>query len=188
MHDLKNLTPSSIDRDISYLTTFASAAALVLVIGVMAVSCVDSAVKIAEIQERHYSAPLTTSQEAYRDFFKRHGSPAPEQMAVAVTSTKRPALMAAIAVKESNGDPSAVGDSGSSRGAFQVQAKHWGKVSSDPVQQALQAERILEELVASSSRGGLRRGLAKYNGGTEPPRVSFRYADGVMALKRQVQQ
>ncbi len=126
---------------------------------------------------------LTSEQAEYRDFFIRHGSPAPSEMAVAVTQTKRPALMSAIAVKESNGDPKAVGDSGASKGAFQVQEKHWGKVPSDAVGQALQAERILEELV-QSRRGHLRRGLAAYNGGTRPPRVAYRYADHVLALKR----
>lgn len=126
---------------------------------------------------------LTSEQAEYRDFFKRHGSPAPSEMAVAVTQTKRPALIAAIAVKESNGDPKAVGDGGDSKGAFQVQEKYWGKVSQNPVDQALQAERILEELV-QSRRGGLRRGLAAYNGGTRPPGVAYRYADHVLALKR----
>ena len=125
---------------------------------------------------------LTSEQAEYRDFFIRHGSPAPSEMAVAVTQTKRPALMSAIAVKESNGDPKAVGDSGASKGAFQVQEKHWGKVPSDAVGQALQAERILEELLSSARH--LRSGLARYNGGTKPPRAAYRYADHILALKR----
>jgi len=89
--------------------------------------------------------------------------------------------MAAIAVAESNGDPAAVGDGGESLGAFQVQPRHWGPVSESPIQQALQAEKILEELV-QASRGRLRQGLAKYNGGTNPPPVSDRYAVKVMKL------
>jgi len=89
--------------------------------------------------------------------------------------------MAAIAVAESNGDPAAVGDGGESLGAFQVQPKHHGPVSASPVQQALQAEKILEELV-QASRGRLRQGLAKYNGGSNPSAVSDRYAVKVMRL------
>lgn len=127
---------------------------------------------------------LTSEQAEYRDFFIRHGSPAPSEMAVAVTQTKRPALMSAIAVKESNGDPKAVGDSGASKGAFQVQEKHWGKVPSDAVGQALQAERILEELLSSARH--LRSGLARYNGGTKPPRAAYRYADHILAIKRRI--
>lgn len=158
----------------------------VAVIGVMVFSCTEAVVRTAENQERYYSQPVqfTAEQEEYRDFFRRHGSPVPEQMAVAVTATKRPALMAAIAVKESNGTPTAIGDNGDSKGAFQVQEKHWGPVSDSPVQQALQAERILEALV--ESRGNLRRGLTHYNGGTQPPRVSYQYADGVVRLAQEV--
>lgn len=123
----------------------------------------------------------------YSDFFRQHGSPYPDVMSNAVAQTKRPALMAAIAVKESNGDPTAVGDGGESLGAFQVQPKHWGKVSDDPIQQALQAERILEDLMDSPSGRGLRQTLARYNGGTKPPRISYRYAAHVMELKKGVQ-
>jgi len=98
--------------------------------------------------------------------------------------------MAAIAVAESNGDPAAVGDGGESLGAFQVQEKHWmkafGPVPVSPVQQALQAEKILDELVASHARGNLRRGLAHYNGGVKPPRISFDRADRVMKLAKEV--
>lgn len=117
-------------------------AVVVLAMGVLMHSCTEAVVRTAENQERYYSQPLqlTPEQQGYAVFFKKHGSPAPEQMAMAVTATKRPALMAAIAVKESNADPQAVGDSGDSKGAFQVQEKHWGPVSDSPVQQALQAE------------------------------------------------
>jgi len=130
-------------------------------------TCVDS---IPNKPAPALKTQLTYEQEQFKSFFQRHGSPAPDQMAVAVTATKRPALMAAIAVVESNGDPKAVGDRGTSKGAWQVQAKHWGEVPTDPVSQALQAERILEELL--SSRRSLRSGLARYNGGGKPPRIS----------------
>ena len=161
------------------------AAVLGLSVAMFLTECTDQTVKAMTPKPQ----VLTSEQEEYRDFFKGHGSPAPEQMAIAVTQTKRPALMAAIAVVESNGDPKAIGDGGASKGAFQVQEKHWGKVPSTAVDQALQAERILEELL--SSRRALRRGdsrlrmaLARYNGGDRPPRVSYRYADRVMRLAK----
>jgi len=162
------------------------------VFGVCAVVLIGSSLALTECHEDVKPAlavkkQLTVQQQGFSEFFKRHGSPAPEQMAVAVTRTKRPALMAAIAVVESNGKPEAVGDRGKSKGAFQVQERHWGKVPSDAVGQALQAERILEELLSSARH--LRRGntrvrvaLARYNGGDRPPRISYKYADKVMRL------
>ena len=158
-------------------------AVAVALTGLLMFQCTEAVVKSAENQERYYSAPVqfTAEQEEYRSFFARHGSPQPEAMAMAVTATKNPPLMAALAVVESNADPSAVGDGGESLGAFQVQPKYHGAVSASPVQQALQAERILEEIV-QASRGRLRQGLARYNGGSNPPPVSDRYAVKVLRL------
>jgi hypothetical protein len=123
------------------------------------------------------------------EIFKKHGSPAAESMAMAVAAVKpeNRAIITAIAIVESNGNPKAVGDKGRSHGAWQVQPEHWGPVSLSPVQQALQAERILEDLVASMPRGSLRRGLAVYNGGVRPPERAWRYADRVIALSKKVQ-
>lgn len=161
----------------------------VIMVGLLMTECSDQTVRAIKDTEELSKAVLTSEQAEYRDFFKGHGSPASEQMAIAVTKTKRPAFMAAIAVVESNGDPKAVGDNGASKGAFQVQEKHWGKVPTTAVEQALQAERILEELL--SSRRALRRGgsrlrvaLARYNGGDRPPRISYKYADKVMRLAK----
>ena len=130
--------------------------------------------------------PDISQYETYKIFFKHHGSPVPSVMAMAVQEVKpknRPKI-AAIAAVESNGRPWAVGDKGASKGAWQVQGKHWGKVPMSAVEQALQAERILEELVASEPRGSLRCALAKYNGGTKPPAISYRYAARVIELKK----
>jgi len=186
MYDLKNLTSQNIDRNVSILTSLASALALMAAIGVMATSCVDATVKTAEIQEQYYSKPLTAEQEQFKSFFQRHGSPAPVQMAVAVTSTKRPALMAAIAIRESRGNPKAVGDNGKAKGAFQVWPEYWGDVPTDAAGQAKQAEQILEALEASHARGSLLQALAYYNTGDTRSRVGRRYAQAVMALRRQL--
>ena len=111
-------------------------------------------------------------QMSMSQFFKRKGSPDPQRMATAVLETRRPRLMAAIAVRESNGNPKAVGDGGRSRGSFQVQAKHWKpllhekKVSKDPVIQALDSERIIDDLIAANN-GNLKKALNAYNGDTK---------------------
>ena len=133
-----------------------------------------------------YKAHYRPEELKMIEVFRKHGSDQPEAMAVAVHKTKNPPLMAAIAIKESNGRPKAVGDSGASKGAFQVQEKHWTKVPTTATEQALQAEKILEELVASTPRRDLRSGLAKYNGGDRPPKSSYCYADDVLRLKRRL--
>jgi hypothetical protein len=129
-----------------------------------------------------YKAHYTPQEQHYIQVFKLHGSPEPEAMACAVTKTKKPKLMASMAIIESNGSTKAVGDSGKSKGAYQVQAKHWGEVPATATEQAQQAERILEELV-QSSRGRLRSGLTKYNG---KGRKARQYADRVLRLSRRV--
>lgn len=109
----------------------------------------------------------------------------PVEIGIAVCKTKNPKLMAAIAIKESFGDTKAIGDNGDSKGAFQVQEKHWSKVPVTATEQALQAEKILEELVASS-RGRLRSGLEKYNTGRVGTKAGKRYARDVIRIKRRL--
>ena len=185
MHDLSEDQKKQEDLIVNTFKWLGASIAALVLVGTLLTECADQTVKAAVPKP----IQLTSEQAEYRDFFKGHGSPAPEQMAIAVTQTKRPALMAAIAVVESNGNPKAVGDNGASKGAFQVQAKHWGKVPTTATEQALQAERILEELLSSARH--LRRGntrfhvaLARYNGGDRPPRISYKYADKVMRLAR----
>ena len=123
----------------------------------------------------HGNAVASPRNLAMTEFFRRKGSPDPHGMASAVLGTKRPRLMASIAIRESNGNPKAVGDGGKSKGAFQVQ-KHWGKVSHDPVEQAKQSERILEELLADNN-GNLKKALSAYNG----EKTKKVYADKILA-------
>ena len=83
-------------------------------------------------------------------YFRRNGSPVPEQMATAVLMTKRPRLLAAIATIETNGNPAKrnAGYKNRHSGSFQVNPYHWGRVSKDPIEQARQADSILDELTA----------------------------------------
>ncbi len=159
--------------------------AFVLLIGFTSKACVDGVVAQAEIQEKYYSAPISQEQQDLVHFFVRHGSPEPERMAAAVSKTRRPKTLAAIAVVESRGNPKAVGDNGDSKGAFQVQQRHWQPVPESPEDQARQAEQILEELLATT-RGRLRPALIKYNAGENSPPSAKRYADRVLALRREL--
>lgn len=141
---------------------------------------------IERLEQRAETEPLTQQETKLALWFIDHNSPDPATLSRAVCRSKKPHVMAAIAVVESGGDPKAVGDGGKSRGAFQVQAEHWGEVPIDADGQAVQAERVLEGLLA---RGGLRRsslktGLARYNGGGNPPSAAWRYADRVLKLSR----
>lgn len=71
MKDYKNLTPPSIDRDISHLSTFASLAGILAIIWLMAASCVDGVVKQSELDEetakrRTYVEQTYKNPAAYR--------------------------------------------------------------------------------------------------------------------------
>lgn len=102
-------------------------------------------------------------QAAMTQYFKKNGSKTPEQMALAVLSTKNPRLMAAIAKVESNGNPQIrrAGYKKRHDGAFQVNGRIHGRVSHDVVEQALQSERILTELTAEY---GIKKALSVYGG------------------------
>jgi hypothetical protein len=110
-----------------------------------------------------HSAELVRKQKLVA-YFARKGSPEPERMADAVTRTNSPRLLAAVAIVETGGNSKTKNSGYKKRhhGAFQVNPRHWGEVSQDPVKQALQAEAILEELV--EEKGSLRKGLSAYGG------------------------
>ena len=110
----------------------------------------------------HETAPMTyrlipsctechrpTAHAKMTEYFKRSGSPVPAKMATAVLMTSRPRLLAAIATVETQGNPSKrnTGYRHRHHGSFQVNPRYWGKVSSDPVAQAMQADKILDELI-----------------------------------------
>jgi hypothetical protein len=97
------------------------------------------------------------------EYFKKNGSRNPEEMAYAVLNTSSPRLLAAIAVKESNANSSVRRSGYKNRhdGAFQVNGKHWGKVSTHAVEQALQAENILKDLTTEMP---IKKALSQYGG------------------------
>lgn len=135
------------------------------------------------VTKAHY----TEQEQKYIKVFTKYGSPDPQAMACAVTKTKKPALMAALAIRESNGNPHAVGDGSQSIGAFQVQPKHWQPVPATATEQAQQAERILDELVAASPRGSLLQALSRYNSGKPASRAGRRYAARVLELTKKIE-
>ena len=109
------------------------------------------------------------------EFFRKAGSQTPEQMAEAVLATKSPRLLAAVAKVESGGNPHIRkgGYKGRHAGAFQVNGRIHGRVSHDPVQQALQAESILSELTETMP---IKQALSVYGGDS-----SSRYQRQVLA-------
>lgn len=173
-------TETEKERSYGFLRVITAVCILMILFGMLSLSKCNN--NPQPVYKSHYSK----EELKLASIFAYHGSTDPMVMAIAVSKTKNPPLMAAIAIKESNASPKAIGDGGDSKGAFQVQEKHWGKVPNTATEQALQAEKILDELVASSPRGNLRSGLAKYNGGVKPPKSSYRYADDVLKIKRRL--
>lgn len=115
----------------------------------------------------------------FAKYFEKNGSKTPGILADAVLAAKpsNQRLLAAVAVKETGGNPHVRrgGLNGRHAGAFQVNPKYHGRVSYDPVEQALQAERILEDLVAA--KGDITAALNSY-GGDKTRRV---YAQNILA-------
>jgi hypothetical protein len=102
----------------------------------------------------------------FTSYFQKNGSRTPEVMAYAILQTRSPRLLASIAVVESGGN-SHIRNTGYKKryhGSFQVDPKIWGTVPHDAVGQALQAERILEELVGE--KGTILAALNSYGGDT----------------------
>lgn len=130
-----------------------------LIIGAYAVSIEEQQKEIGYVPEPSKWYELT-------DYFQRKGSPHPERMATAVLETQKPRLLAAIATVESNGKETAKNKRSGAKGAFQVKEKHWGRVKHDVVEQALQADRILNDLYDEKD-GNLRKTLNAYGGDTK---------------------
>ena len=126
-------------------------------------------------------SPLTQEEVKIAQFFIAHKSPDPARMARAVARRKRPALAAKQAVVESHANPKARGKKGE-KGAWQVIEKDWGKVPKTPEGQAIQNEKILDELL-QKNKGDLRKALTAYNG-TGPD--ARRYASLVLGKSIEV--
>lgn len=113
------------------------------------------------VQRIKYEDLLTFNEVQMRDYFMSQGSPVPNTMAKAVGKSKRKYLAAAIAAKESNGNPKAIGDHGSSLGAYQVQPKHWGRVPKSAHGQTAQHDWVMDQLIAEV---GPKQAVKNYNG------------------------
>lgn len=110
--------------------------------------------------------PQTKRHIKMSTYFKKRGNKHPDAMATAVLETKRPKLMAAIAVKGELNTPYTVKHGGYKNryvGAWQVCESEWGRAGNLPIDQALKSERILETLVAES-KGDLKKALNLYGG------------------------
>jgi hypothetical protein len=115
-------------------------------------------------------------KKSMTDYFRKAGNKHPEQMAVAVLATSKPKLLAAMATKGEKNTPYTVRKGGYKRrhaGAWQVNPKDWGKVPMTPLGQALQAERILEDL---TDKKPIKQALSHYGGDS-----TDKYANRVLA-------
>ena len=142
--------------------------AILFIVGAMLTGLITliALVKSCEVKSRGLACREChiSTQKKLTEYFKSKGSKTPEEMAEAVLATRNPRLLAAVASRETGGNPSVrrTGFRKRHDGAFQVNKKHWGKVSRDPVEQALQAEAVLTELV--EEKGGIVAGLNAYGG------------------------
>ncbi len=134
--------------------------------------------RIKKIQTREHVAQFDVVHEQRVSFAADHGVAAPVALVSAVKYSLMADLLISVAIEESNGDPVAVGSAGE-KGAWQVKASEWGFVPADLHGQAGQAERIIRCLLVSA-KGNKKEALARYNGGTMPPRKSYRYAERIL--------
>ncbi|QOX80797.1 hypothetical protein FY034_17385 (plasmid) [Trichlorobacter lovleyi] len=121
--------------------------------------------------------------EVASDIYARYGSPSPNAMAIAITSTEKPHLSMAQSIIESAGNPSAVGLSGE-EGGWQVIPDCWWPVPKKPRDQAVQAQTILSLLGNGGNDTSLMRmqtALRKYNGSIKNQKTRV-YADKVLQL------
>lgn len=104
-------------------------------------------------------------RQALIDYYKKSGSRSPVDMMYAIMQTKRPKLMAAISVIESNGNYTVRngGYKNEHHGAWQVNPRWWGKVPNQADLQAKQAEFILD-IYLYQTGGDLIKALNKYGG------------------------
>ena len=128
------------------------------------------------------TAPLSAKEKVLAEFFEKHGSPHPVELAQAVAPLKRPRLAAAQAVVESNGNARAIGKA-KERGVWQIIEAEWSAVPQDLRLQAQQYEQIMESMI-TEERGRLRQALSRYNSGH--PTRSANYASRVLQLVNEV--
>lgn len=144
--------------------TWAVTVAAVSLVGIAYAGLKDVPVSVPATNDGQLDCRTCHSKKAAMiEYFKKAGSKSPEKMAEAVMSTKSPSLLAAIARVESDGnaDIRKTGYKKQHDGAWQVNRYLHGKVPSDPVKQALQAEAILKELTETLP---LKKALSVYGG------------------------
>jgi len=105
------------------------------------------------------------ARQAIIDYLKKSGSRSPIDMTYAIFKTKRPKLMLAMAVVESDGNYTVRngGYKNMHHGAWQVNPKWWGEVPDKVDLQALQAEHIIDTYLEQTG-GDLIKALNKYGG------------------------
>lgn len=142
----------------------------------------------ADVVEEHRGGqvllkPRSDLSKRIERFAVKHGADpvvAPE-LAELLAACEFPRVLAAMAAKESNFNPNAVGNAGEI-GAWQVRTEYWGHPGRTLGSQAKKSESILQNLVAESN-GKLESAVRRYNG-AGPKAV--RYAAHVMSMARSI--
>jgi hypothetical protein len=122
-------------------------------------------------------------RERIRAYLAAHGGKHPDLVAAACMATSAPELLAAICLVESTANPYCrPGDKGQSIGGWQVQPRHWGRVSSEAWRQAQQAEWVYLTLLMRNN-GDQIAALREYNAGDRwrEKTKSAKYASTVLA-------
>lgn len=112
-------------------------------------------------------------------FFQKYNTSNADELAVALLLAPPDfrEVLAAIVVKESNGNPNALGKAGE-RGLFQVRERYWGKVPKGITAQVLQASYIYATLYGR--HGSEYRAVKAYNGSGYK---AEKYAYAVLEMK-----
>lgn len=115
-----------------------------------------------KIPRMTYADIRSIQEQKLAERFAAKGSPEPAAMAKASMATKRPHLVAAQAIVESNGNTKARGKAGE-RGAWQVIERYHGHAGNTALQQALKHERIMDDLLRETN-GDVKKSVRMYNG------------------------
>jgi len=140
-------------------------------IGIFNVLSIDSIIKRHAAEDSKVvcttlAQALHNEEKRLEQYLHANGSRYSREMAAACMLTSNPQLCGAMALVESTANPYvAPGDSGKSKGAFQIQERYWkhfvGSIETDPFLQAEQWDAIMALLLETRSLPGA---ISAYNG------------------------
>ena len=132
-----------------------------------------------KLQKCHSGIKPSIREIKMAEYFRINGNKHPKLMAHAVLQTHKPKIMASIAVKGEKNSPYTSLSGGYKKrhvGAWQVNEQLHGFAGREPVQQALKAEAVLDDIL-KECKGDLRKALNIY-GGDKTEKI---YAENILA-------